>query len=114
MGTPLLPIERVDDPPESFRYEPDRFFARVPVLASPNQDQGTIEDIDGMSGGPVFAVQFTDAETLRYWVVAIQSKWLPDSRIIAACPIQPLADAISESIASHSAEIGDEDPLGGE
>ena len=105
LGTPLLPLQPVEDLPDAMRYQPNRFFAHVPVFNSDDAEEKTVEDISGMSGGPVFAVQFTKTGGLRYWVVAVQSKWCKDSRIIAACPIQPLADAIAKSMAEHASEL---------
>ena len=106
LGTPLLPIHPVDDPPDVLKCDAERFYARVPVTTG-NVDGKTITltDIDGMSGGPIFAVKKTDKERFRYWVVAVQSGWAPKSRVLAACPIQPLVDAIGRCIDAHDAEI---------
>lgn len=47
-------------------------------------------DIEGMSGGPVFAVMRGNDGRVRYWVHAIQSRWIKSKRQIAACLIRPL------------------------
>ena len=60
--------------------------------------QTKLTDIDGMSGGPIFAIKWIDSQNIRYWVVAVQSSWLRSERILAACPILPLVNAIEQSI----------------
>jgi hypothetical protein len=106
VGTPLLPVHPVKEPPEPFQYQPNRFFARVPVFTQDDEDETEVEDIKGMSGGPIFAVRFSKKKrTLSYWVVAVQSSWLKESRLIAACPIKPVADAIAASMCEHRAEL---------
>jgi hypothetical protein len=50
---------------------------------------GRLTDIDGMSGGPLFAVQDFGEGRLRYGVVGIQSASDTGNRVIAACPIRP-------------------------
>jgi hypothetical protein len=55
------------------------FFGEVAV-------DDAVSSIRGMSGGPIFGFQQNDNGELRYWLIAIQSKWLPESHIIAASP----------------------------
>ncbi len=106
VGTPLLPVETVEEIPEEFQYQPNRFFGRVPIFTQDDEDERRVEDIEGMSGGPIFAVRFSKKRrTLSYWVVAVQSKWLKKPRLIAGCPIQPVADAIAESMSEHREEL---------
>ena len=42
----------------------------------------------------MFGMSLVDGR-LRYWFYAIQSVWHESSRVIAACPLQPLADQIT-------------------
>lgn len=106
LGMPLLPIQRVDDPPDVLKCDTERFYARVPITAGNVDGKSiTLTDIDGMSGGPIFAVKRTDTDRFRYWLVAVQSGWAPKSRVLAACPIQPLVDAIGTCIDAHDAEL---------
>lgn len=107
LGTPLLPIQPLKDPPEELAHQPHRFFASVPMLAHPEREGVVVGSIEGMSGGPIFAVEFTGATAPRYWVVAVQSTWLKNSRILAACWMKPLADAIAKSMADHVADPGE-------
>jgi hypothetical protein len=99
MGIPLLPLEPVDEPPAVLRLANERFYARVPITKGVVDGQPiTLSDIDGMSGGPLFAVSKVDNDRLRYWVIAIQSGWERKSRVLAACPINPLIQAIHDCI----------------
>lgn len=49
-------------------------------------------DIKGMSGGPIFG--FKKGSRDRYWVVAIQSGWMPDRKITFGCPVPIFAGIV--------------------
>lgn len=106
LATPLLPIRRIDDPPNVLKRGTDRFYAEVPIMSGTVHGETIVlTDIDGMSGGPIFAVKQTDEDKVRYWVVAVQSGWVKNSRVLAACPIQPLVQAIEECVDAHVDEL---------
>lgn len=106
LGTPLLPVQRVYDPPDVLKRGAERFYASVPFTDGDVGDkQITLTDIDGMSGGPIFAVQRAENDRFRYWVVAVQSGWAKRSRVLAACPIRPLIDAIAKCIDAHDDDL---------
>lgn len=44
-----------------------------------------VTDLKGTSGGPIFGFRKTDAGQWSYHVVALQSRWRPDSDIIFGC-----------------------------
>lgn len=106
IATPLLPIHPVHDPPRVLQCSAPRFYGRVPVTTG---DVGgrtvTLTDIDGMSGGPIFAVKRIGQDRYRYWVVAVQSSWERKSRVLAACLIQPLFEAIARCIDGNDGEL---------
>jgi hypothetical protein len=79
----LMPLADAEVP-EELRKPTPRFFAR---LSSQNRPRS----IEGMSGGPIFAVRVDETEG-RYWLVGVQSGWLPNQGIIAACPIGIFAE----------------------
>ena len=54
-----------------------------------------MDDIAGMSGGPIFGVKLVDGR-LRYWVIGIQSSWVERSRVICFCPSLPFFALIKE------------------
>lgn len=58
---------------------PRAFFR---IMEGLDDIESHIQDIGGMSGGPVFGASKTDGE-YRYWLVGLQSSWEPSSRVIA-------------------------------
>jgi hypothetical protein len=54
------------------------FYGKLPI------DGYSIEDISGMSGGPIIGF---NKDTTRYWIVAIQSSWNRGTREIFACKL---------------------------
>jgi hypothetical protein len=54
-----------------------------------------ITNIAGMSGGPIFGIKWLDAERFTYQILAIQSEWLSDIKIIRAPFFYTIIDAIS-------------------
>ena len=72
----------------------NRFVAKISKSHSLNSLVGT-------SGGPIFG--FSNDYKDRYWIVAIQNSWLPESKIILGCPISvfaPLAEGIIADLES--------------
>jgi len=53
-----------------------------------------MKSIKGMSGGPIFGLRKNDNGELRYWLVSLLSRWLPESHFIATCPIKFIGQAI--------------------
>jgi hypothetical protein len=104
-----IPSELVKYEPESIRLEP--IMWKIEPTEKPERFQETndymffgritldeeVNSIRGMSGGPIFGVHVGEYET-RYWLIAIQSKWLPESHYIAGCSAELLGDIIQHSI----------------
>lgn len=79
----MVPVEQLSEAPEGVTLtEIDRFIGRIP------ENLG-FESIEGMSGGPIFGFRMRDGE-LRYWIVALQSRWLASRRIIFGCRLPPI------------------------
>ncbi len=96
-GTPLLPLEEIDDP-ETYSLDApyDRFCARIVSREGSFEDQSIfLLDINGMSGGPIFALKFRQ-DSCDFQLVAIQSCCNGDGDIIAACYIKPFIEAVVE------------------
>ncbi|KAA0070449.1 hypothetical protein [Tardiphaga sp. P9-11] len=53
----------------------------------------SLSSVKGMSGGPIFGFNFDPP--MRYWVVALQSTWLRDRRLVFACPVPVLASMMT-------------------
>ena len=99
IGCPLIPIQPVDEPPIELKMKEKRFYARVPIIEGNRYAKdGRMTDIDGMSGGPIIAVKQIDSNTIRYWIIAIQSGWLKSKRILAACYMKPFIKALQGGI----------------
>lgn len=106
IGTPLLPVQRIQEPPAALRSTTPRLYARVPIgTGTVNGREITLTDLDGMSGGPVFAVKQQPDGRWRLWVVAVQSSWVRESRVLAACYIRPLIDGIERCLDRHHQEL---------
>jgi hypothetical protein len=69
-----------------------RFVGQI----NPEHNVGSIA---GMSGGPIICFREDDFEP--YFVAAIQSSWLPDSRITFGCPIKVMLDIAHEFLAEN-------------
>ena len=50
-----------------------------------------LESVVGMSGGPIIGIRHNSNGQLAYWPVAMQSRWLPDQRIVIGSLIAPMA-----------------------
>jgi len=83
----MFRVKRLDAFPEgatSTRYP--RFIGQL--------DQALdISSISGMSGGPIFG--FMVGAQTRYWIVALQSSWLPKRRIVFGCPLPTIASLLT-------------------
>jgi hypothetical protein len=71
-------------------------------------------DIDGMSGGPVFGFFQDSSGEWRYWIVAVQSRWRQDRRILFACPVPVLAGLVEVRLKRYQAEHTNQEPHGAE
>ncbi len=89
----VMPLEHADEPAGAGRKAENQFYARL-------KDLGNVRDIDGMSGGPVFALKKI-ADEWNYKVIGVQSSWYPSICTIAACPFSSLGmelEALVESV----------------
>jgi len=83
----MISVRRLDQLPEDVRR------TRYPRFVGQLRADLPLSSIRGMSGGPIFGFNF--GPPMRYWVVAIQSSWLPRRRITFGCPVPVLADLIA-------------------
>lgn len=91
----VMPLEHAEEPAQAGRKAENQFYARI-------KDLGNVADIDGMSGGPLFALKKVDDEW-KYTVIGIQSSWYRDTRTIAACPFSSFGAALDDVVASAKA-----------
>jgi hypothetical protein len=76
----VAPLDPVDAPPEAGPKAQNQFYGRLK-----DDSARVVKDIDGMSGGPVFALKKIEG-TWKYMVIGVQSAWYEKSRVVAACP----------------------------
>jgi hypothetical protein len=93
--TVMIPLEHAEEPALAGRKAETQFYARL-------KDVGNVKDIDGVSGGPVFALKKFGGEW-KYRVIGVQSSWYPSTRIIAACPFSLLGAALEDIVESAKA-----------
>jgi hypothetical protein len=88
-------IEPLDEMPEGFvPADLPLFYGRISL---PDE----IESIRGESGGPIFAFEKNEKGESRYWLVALQSRWVSPG-FIAACPTRSLGIAVRDFFSSKS------------
>jgi hypothetical protein len=78
------------------RHEPppaDTPITRHPRFVGRIDQDLPLNSVKGMSGGPIFGFSI-GAET-RYWVVALQSTWRAQSRIVYGCSLPVLASLMT-------------------
>jgi hypothetical protein len=90
-----LPPEEI--PPATFPW----FIGRV-------RSAGALPSIVGMSGGPIFGFSKGADSQLRYWIVAVQSRWRPDRRITFGCPVRTFATLVEQELQRQEAEASSE------
>jgi hypothetical protein len=85
----MLPITVLTERPAAFEaVDKPLFYGHITLGEELNS-------IEGMSGGPIFAFSITEQKQLRYWLVGLQSSWLPNSHYIAAYHTDILGEAIA-------------------
>ena len=95
----VAPIESVAVPAEAGPKAQNQFFGRLK-----DDSAAVLTDVDGMSGGPIFALKKVEREW-KYTVIGVQSGWYPSSRIIAACPFSSLGLTLQDVVAEARSAI---------
>lgn len=84
----VAPLEPTNPPAGVGQKAENQFFAKLK-----SDPVGFVNDIDGMSGGPIFALKKI-GEEWKYSIIGVQSGWYPRARIVAACPFSSLGFAL--------------------
>jgi len=95
----LIPLAEAEEPYGVGRKAENQFYARFKGPVS-------VKDLDGMSGGPVFALKKV-GDTWKYTVIGIQSAWYEKAKIIAACPFSSFGLELEKIVAVAKAKRGD-------
>ena len=103
-----LPVERLEPEPEreprDFWRHASAFYGRI--LPPTQTSTPDLESIRGMSGGPIFSIERTPEGRLLYRLFAIQSRWLPESRVLRATPIEALVEALEDAYRTATEQAG--------
>ena len=98
MDAAMLPLVQV---PESYEREPGlipRFRARLATRLIPEGGRlGVVASLNGMSGGPIFAIQTTDPDA-PVSLVAIQSTEANATGVIAGCYVRLFMDFLEATV----------------
>lgn len=101
---PLLRLERTSTPPEVLIARHPRFYGKIlSMVGNDGERQIVLEDINGMSGGPIFGLRLKGGD-LDDRLVAVQGSWGAQSRVVAASLIRPLMTAIARRLTQMIAE----------
>ena len=92
--------EPVADPPEELRRPVAQIYFQIPDTST----AGVPIDIGGMSGGPVLTATRSDSG-IRFRLLAVQNRWMKQSRIAAATRADQLGLSLKEVILQHRSGI---------
>jgi hypothetical protein len=84
----MFGVKCLDELPEGI---PTTRFRRFVGELNPDL---ALASVRGMSGGPILGFNLTPP--MRYWVVALQSTWLPGRRLVFGCPLPVLASLMTD------------------
>jgi hypothetical protein len=93
-----LPIEVLDSPPSEVDPVPMALYGRLLQLGDVNRK---IASVEGMSGGPVFAVEPRSQVDYGFRLVGVQSAWHRSTRTMRISPIADIIRFIDRTI-EHS------------
>ena len=89
----IFTIEQIHEKPEGF------IDTKIPLFYGRIGLGEDLNSIIGVSGGPIFGFYSYENGELRYWLTALQSRWLPKSHYISACPTFILGEILEELLA---------------
>ena len=89
-----IPLQKSPVPPTAGDKSANQFYATF--AASP---EGYIDDLDGMSGGPVFSLHKHEGMDWEYRVIGVQSAWYRMQGVLAICPFESFGNAIAQVVA---------------
>lgn len=102
-GLTMIPLEPVDSPPAPYEKRPRHFYGKIRDRTIDGKPG--VQDIDGMSGGPVFGVTSLGDGTIQYWALGVQSQWYDKTRVVAFCPLAALIQEIKAILVEAQREL---------
>lgn len=101
---PAPPASIGTPPPEVLIARHPRFYGKIlSMVGNDGERQIVLEDINGMSGGPIFGLRLKGGD-LDDRLIAVQGSWGAQSRVVAASLIRPLMTAIARRFTQMIAE----------
>ncbi len=90
--TTLHKVDRLEQRPKKFtETDVPLFYGQIAI------GEG-VTDITGMSGGPIIGLKEKEDGQFKYWLIALQSTWLSDSKYIKGCQTKILGDYLEDLI----------------
>lgn len=87
----MFSLERIEAPPDAKATTYTRFVGKI-------SNDLPLRSVKGMSGGPIFG--FRTEPELRYWIVALQSTWRRDDRVVFGCPLPTIGTLLAQKFTS--------------
>lgn len=100
----MAPLVKTRAPNQAGAKVDNQFYA---LLA--DGSEAFVQDVDGMSGGPVVAVKCVE-QVWKYWIIGVQSAWYKSQRLIAACPLSLFALTLEELVGDALDELHRQQP----
>jgi hypothetical protein len=99
-----IPVQKVEYSLElgannNFSRNPTVFYGQIVQFSGNLLKQPS--SIKGMSGGPIFAVSRSSEYGFQYFLAAVQSSWLPNTRAIKAEPISRVVEYIDKILSDE-------------
>jgi hypothetical protein len=92
-----LPLYHVSEIPEQLvQNSSNRIYGHIPcgVVKQLDGSETVVDDIDGLSGGPIVDLYRAPDNKMVYSVVGIQNSWLGPKRVVAGTRLRPILEAI--------------------
>ena len=89
-----LALQACPSPSDRSAVIANRLFAVI--QRDPSRDVAIVDDIAGMSGGPIFGIEPLKG-AFRYWLIGVQSGWFKDIRTVSFCPAPQFLDVVREA-----------------
>ena len=98
----LIFLDEVEWPhPKIEKTEQPQFVAKL-------HERSDISTVEGMSGGPILGFK-REGSQIRYYPVAIQSRWNPKRRIVVGCPLDLVGNRFETFIETMESEFDGSD-----
>lgn len=100
----VIPVSAASSEEANLSDKPGTLLGKLP--SNPADPQHRVESIAGMSGCPVFAIdREQNGQPKCYWAIGVQSSWNPKTRSIRFTPLDSLAEALHEAVATFTRDL---------